>query len=112
MAPAKILDQFSRQQKQLEIKGGVLNGAPLTAVGVQQLAQLPSREELLAQVLRGLQGPLYGLVGVLSCPRGRWCTCWMCSGGSGRRRKVAVRPTAGGLSLWDGVLNEVERRPG
>ena len=66
VAPAKILDQFSRQQKQLEIKGGVLNGAPLTAAGVQQLAQLPSREELLAQVLRGLQGPLYGLVGVLS----------------------------------------------
>lgn len=65
-APAKILDQFARQHKQLEIKGGVLNGAAMDVDGVRQLAQLPGREELLGQVLRGMQGPLTGLAYVLS----------------------------------------------
>jgi len=65
-AAAKVLDQFAKQQKLLEIKGGVLNGVAMDENGVRQLAQLPGRQELLAQVLRGLQGPLTGLVYVLS----------------------------------------------
>lgn len=65
-ASAKIFDQFARQHKLFEIKGGVLNGVALDVDGVRQLAQLPGREELLAQVLRGMQGPLTGLAYVLS----------------------------------------------
>ncbi|BAS29099.1 50S ribosomal protein L10 [Limnochorda pilosa] len=66
VAPAKVLDSFARQHQELQVKGGVLNGARVDAAGVTRLATLPGREELLAQVLRALQGPMSGLVYVLS----------------------------------------------
>lgn len=65
VAPAKILSEFAKRNTALEIKGGVLNGAVIGAEAVGQLASLPSREELLAQVLMRMQGPIYGLASVL-----------------------------------------------
>lgn len=65
VAPAKILSEFAKKNEALQIKGGVLNGKVLDAEGVRKLAELPSREELLAQLLMRMQGPLYGLAYVL-----------------------------------------------
>ena len=65
VAPAKILSEFARTNKALEIKGGVLEGRVITAEGVKSLASLPSREVLLAKVLGGMQAPLYGFANVL-----------------------------------------------
>lgn len=65
VAPAKILSQFAKENKALEIKGGILDGTVIDAAEVEKLASLPSREELLAQVLMRMQGPVYGLVNVL-----------------------------------------------
>ena len=65
VAPAKILSEFARTNKDLEIKGGVLEGRVITAEGVKSLASLPSREVLLAKVLGGMQAPLYGFANVL-----------------------------------------------
>lgn len=65
-APARILSQFSRQHQELQIKGGILNGAAMDVAGVMRLATLPGREELLAMALRALQGPIAGLVYALS----------------------------------------------
>ena len=65
VAPAKILSEFARTNKDLEIKGGVLEGRVITAEGVKGLASLPSREVLLAKVLGGMQAPLYGFANVL-----------------------------------------------
>ena len=47
------------------MKAGVLTGKVIDVDGVKALADLPSREQLLAQVLRGMQGPISGLVNVL-----------------------------------------------
>jgi large subunit ribosomal protein L10 len=44
----------------------VLDGKVIDAKGVKALADLPSREVLLAKVLGGMQAPLYGFAGVLS----------------------------------------------
>lgn len=65
VAPAKILSEFIREIKKMEIKAGVLEGKVIDARGVKELADLPSREVLLAKVLGGMQTPLYGFAGVL-----------------------------------------------
>ncbi|MFA5536672.1 MAG: 50S ribosomal protein L10 [Bacillota bacterium] len=65
-APAKILVKYARQFKALELKGGVVEGKTVDLEAIKALAELPSREELLAQVLRGMQAPLSGFASVLS----------------------------------------------
>ncbi|HHW07871.1 MAG TPA: 50S ribosomal protein L10 [Clostridia bacterium] len=65
-APAKILMKYAKEFKTLEIKAGVVEGKVIDPAGVKALADLPSREELLAQVLRGMQSPLAGFAGALN----------------------------------------------
>ena len=65
VAAAKIISEFAKKNKNLEIKGGILEGAVLDPAGVESLADLPSREVLLAMVMRAMQGPLSGMVNVL-----------------------------------------------
>ncbi len=65
VAPAKILSEFAKKSKVLEIKGGILEGKVLDPEGVMSLADLPSREVLLSMVLRGMQAPIAGMVNVL-----------------------------------------------
>jgi len=50
IAAAKLLRAFSRQRPALVIKGGVLEGEVLSAAEAQRLADLDSREELLARL--------------------------------------------------------------
>lgn len=63
--PAKVLTEFIRETKKMEIKAGILEGKVIDARGVRELADLPPREVLLAKVLGGMQSPLYGFAGVL-----------------------------------------------
>lgn len=62
---AKIISDFSKDHKALEVKGGLLDGEVLDVDGVKALADLPSREVLLGQVARGMQAPIAGMVNVL-----------------------------------------------
>jgi len=68
VAPAKVLQGFIREKKKLAIKGGYLQSRVLQAAQVEQLATLPSREELIAKVVGGIAAPLYGLANVLTGP--------------------------------------------
>ena len=65
VTPAKILAEFIRETKLMEIKAGVLEGKIIDAKGVKSLADLPSREVLLGKVLGGMQSPMYGFAGSL-----------------------------------------------
>lgn len=65
VAPAKILNDFSKDHKALEIKAGILDGKVITLDEVKALAELPSREELLAKLVGSMQAPISGLVNVL-----------------------------------------------
>jgi len=65
---AKIVSTFARSHKEMEIKGGLLGTRVIDAEGVRALADLPSREVLLARVLGAIQGPLQGMVNVLQGP--------------------------------------------
>ena len=66
VAPARIVEQFIKQNKLPKVKAASLEGGVYDEAGVQALAKLPSREQLLAQLLSVLQAPLTQLVGVLS----------------------------------------------
>lgn len=65
VAPAKILNDFSEDHKALEIKAGILDGKVIALDEVKALAELPSREELLAKLVGSMQAPISGLVNVL-----------------------------------------------
>ncbi|MGI9860691.1 50S ribosomal protein L10 [Moorella naiadis] len=66
VAPAKILSEVMRNSKTFQIKVGVLQGKVISASDIKALADLPSREQLLARVVGGFQAPLAGLVNVLA----------------------------------------------
>lgn len=65
VAPAKILNDFSKDHKTLEIKAGILDGKVIALDEVKALAELPSRDELLAKLVGSMQAPISGLVNVL-----------------------------------------------
>ena len=68
VAPAKILTEFAKKQKALEIKAGVLEGQVIGLDQIKDLADLPSYEQLLAMVAGTFQAPITGLVNVLQGP--------------------------------------------
>ncbi|HLM78345.1 MAG TPA: 50S ribosomal protein L10 [Rubrobacteraceae bacterium] len=64
---AKLMDEFSNEIDAFELKGGLLDsGRVVDAAGVARLSRLPGREQLIAQVVGGIQAPLAGLVTVLN----------------------------------------------
>lgn len=68
VAPARVLYAFQRANKELQVKGGVLTGRVISGEQVKDLAELPSREVLLARVAGGMMTPLYGIASVISAP--------------------------------------------
>ncbi|EGL84228.1 50S ribosomal protein L10 [Caldalkalibacillus thermarum TA2.A1] len=58
IAAAKILHKFAKDHEELEIKAGVVEGQIVTKEKVEELADLPSREGLLAMLLSVLQAPV------------------------------------------------------
>jgi len=65
---AKGLRDFARANPLLVIKGGVFEGKPLSSDEVKQLADLESREVLLAKVAGGMQGVLQQAISLVSAP--------------------------------------------
>lgn len=66
VAASKVVSDFARTSRILQIKAAVLEGQLIPASDVESLASLPPREVLLGRVVGGMQSPLYGLVSVLS----------------------------------------------
>lgn len=65
-APARILKKYTKSNEKLKIKAGVLGQRLLDVQDVTALADLPTREELLAKLLGTLNAVPTGLVTVLS----------------------------------------------
>lgn len=68
VAAAKILLEFAKKNDKFIVKGGILENKAIAAASVKALADLPSREVLLAQVLGAMQSPLAGMANVLQGP--------------------------------------------
>jgi|SRR5688572_22253071 len=67
VAAAKVLTDFAKEFEQKPtVKGGLLEGKAVDAAQVRQLASLPSREQMLADLGAGLQSPMAAFVGALN----------------------------------------------
>ena len=64
-APAKILKEFIADKKKMTVKCGIVDKQYIDANGVKALADLPSREVLIAKMLGSMNAPITGLVSVL-----------------------------------------------
>ncbi|TGN18334.1 50S ribosomal protein L10 [Leptospira idonii] len=56
-AIAKVCKDFAKDKKELEVKTGYMDGQVLDKSGVEAIAGLPSKAELLSQIARGLNAP-------------------------------------------------------
>ena len=66
VAAAKVLHDFAKGNDKLVLKAGCYGGKVLDKAGVQALASIPSREELLAKLLGVMQAPVTGFVCTLA----------------------------------------------
>jgi len=68
-APSKLINEWVRATRlKLDVKGGLVEGRVFSPDQVKQLADLPSRETLIAQLLGTLQSPVGQLVGIMQTP--------------------------------------------
>jgi large subunit ribosomal protein L10 len=68
VAVAKILSETARATRRLELKGGILDGKPIGADAVRDLATLPPVDILRGQVLGAIVAPATSLLGLVSAP--------------------------------------------
>ena len=67
VAAAKVLSDFAREFEQKPaVKGGMLDGKAIDTAQVKQLALMPSREQMLADLGAGLQSPMAAFAGALN----------------------------------------------
>jgi large subunit ribosomal protein L10 len=66
VAAAKVIADFAKTNDKLVIRGGVFSGKALDINGVKQLANIPSKEVLLAQLLGLMQSPISRTARVLA----------------------------------------------
>jgi large subunit ribosomal protein L10 len=67
VAPARVIFQYAKKHSALEIVGAITgDGQVLSAADVKALATLPTREQLLGQVVGTIAAPLTGFVGVMA----------------------------------------------
>jgi len=66
VAAAKVVADFAKTNDKLVIRGGVFSGKALDVNGVKQLANIPSKEVLLAQLLGLMQSPISRTARVLA----------------------------------------------
>jgi large subunit ribosomal protein L10 len=65
---AKALSDTARQTKILTVRGGILQGKPMSADQVRDLASLPPAEVLRGQVLGAIVAPLNAIAGLINAP--------------------------------------------
>jgi len=71
VAAAKVLAKYAKEQQNVfKLKGGVLSGKALAVSDITALAELPSREVLVAKLLGTLNAPISNFVGVLAAVPG------------------------------------------
>jgi large subunit ribosomal protein L10 len=68
VAVAKALADAARTTRVLTIRGGLLEGRPMEAAAVEELAKLPPADVLRGQVLGAITAPLTAIVGLFTAP--------------------------------------------
>ncbi len=65
-APARIIAKYAKDIECLNLKAGVIEGTYYDQAGIQTIATIPGREELLSKLLGSLQSPITNLARVLN----------------------------------------------
>jgi len=65
-APARILAKFAKDAKALEIKAGIVEGTYYDAAGMDAIAKIPSRDELLGRLFGSMQSPIANFARVIN----------------------------------------------
>ncbi len=73
VAAAKVLVDFVKENKMMEIKGGVLDGAFLAVDEVISLSETPSMDELIAKMMGSINSPATGLAMTFNGVTGNLC---------------------------------------
>jgi len=68
VAAAKVSDEFAKDNKKFVILGGAMGDTALDADGVKAVASMPSREELIAQVVSCIGSPAASIAGAIGAP--------------------------------------------
>ena len=66
VAAAKVLNDFAKGNDKIVLRAGSYSGKTLDKAGIQALASIPSREELLARLVGVMRAPVSGMAGVLA----------------------------------------------
>ncbi len=64
-APARVIAKFAKKAKALELKSGVVEGILYDAAGMNEIAKVPSRDELLSKFLGSIQSPITNFARVI-----------------------------------------------
>ncbi|GAA0177947.1 50S ribosomal protein L10 [Clostridium sediminicola] len=65
-APARILNDFAKKHKNLELKAGLVEGVVYGQEQIKEIASIPSKEILIAKLLGSFKAPLSNLVYLLN----------------------------------------------
>lgn len=68
VAAAKVMDGYAKDNEKLVILGGAMGETALDLAGVKAVAALPSREELLAQIVSAIGAPAANIAGAIGAP--------------------------------------------
>lgn len=68
VAAAKVADKFAKGNDKFQILGGAMGGTALDSAGVAAVAKMPSREELLAQIVSCIGAPASNIAGAIGAP--------------------------------------------
>jgi large subunit ribosomal protein L10 len=65
-APARVLNGVMKEYKKMAFKAGIIDGVFYDAAGMAQIAEIPSKDVLIAKFLGSIQNPIGGFVRVLA----------------------------------------------
>ena len=69
IAPARLLKEYFKNNKiDLKIKSGLIDGRVFSPEKIMEIASLPSKDVLIAQMINGVKSPIYSLVFILQGP--------------------------------------------
>ncbi|MGB3407710.1 MAG: 50S ribosomal protein L10 [Jannaschia sp.] len=68
VAAAKVIDAYAKENQKLVILGGAMGENALDVAGVKAVAQMPSREELIASIVGCIGAPASNIAGAIGAP--------------------------------------------
>ena len=68
VAAAKVIDAYAKKNEKLVILGGAMGDTALDVDGVKAVAQMPSREQLIASIVGCIAAPAANIAGAIGAP--------------------------------------------